>query len=136
MIAGIVFLGIEIQQNNETLAIQARLERENLFRQGVARRFSQSPDMLRAVAKSQRGDALTDEELIIIDWENHTAFIDWMLVYMQVADGILDEETIPLALWREGFHAIYPRMAESWSANKHRYRPQFVEWMERNVVNR
>ena len=105
VIAGIVFLAVEIQQNNEALAVQARLDREDVFRQGVARRF-RSPEMVRAVAKSNRGDALTDEELLLIDWENHTVMIDWMLVYMQVHDGILEEETIPVELWRIAFRDI------------------------------
>ena len=133
VIAGIIFLGVEIQQNNEALAVQARLDREDVFRQGVARRF-QTPEMVRAVAKSNRGDPLTDEESLILDWENHSVMIDWMLVYMQVHDGILEEETIPVELWRIAFRDIWPRMSESWVMNKRRYTPEFVEWMEENIV--
>ena len=88
------------------------------------------------MAKSKRGDELTDEEILLLDWENHSVMIDWMLVYMQVQDGILDEETIPVELWRIAFNEIWPRMSESWIHNKPRYAPEFVQWMEENVVNR
>ena len=135
VIAGIIFLAVEIQQNSESLAIQARLDREDIIREALVRRF-QSPEMLSATVKSQRGDALSDEEALILDWENHSVFIDWMLIYMQVNDGMLDEEAIPIPLWRSAFHEIYPRMADSWSANKQMYRSEFVQWMEQNVVNR
>jgi len=135
VIAGIVFLGVELQQNNQALEIQARSGREDLFRQAITRRY-QIPEMLSASVKFRRGDALSDEEALILDWENHAVFVDWMLIYMQVHDGILDEETIPISLWRDGFNEAFPLMPESWSARKQTYRPDFVEYMEENVVNR
>ena len=33
VIAGIVFLGMEINQNNEAMAVQARLEQENALKE-------------------------------------------------------------------------------------------------------
>jgi len=135
VIAGIVFLAVEIHQNNEALAVQARSGREDLFRQALERRFD-SPTMVSAIVKLQRGDALSEEEALLVDWENHSVFIDWMLIYMQVHDGLLDEETIPVSLWRDAFSGMYPRMADSWSAHKQTYRPEFVQWMEENIVNR
>ena len=47
VIAGIVFLGIELQQNNEALGLQVRLERENTLRQGLSGRLENS-DVIRA----------------------------------------------------------------------------------------
>ena len=135
VIAGIIFLVVELQQNNEALSIQTRLDREDVFREGLARRFQQSPDMLRAVAKSKRGDALSDEEILILDWENHAVLTDLMLVYMQVYDDLLREDAIPVAVWRNGFQNTYPRMADYWSDNKQIYHTVFVEWMDENIVN-
>jgi len=92
--------------------------------------------MVSAVAKSKKGESLTDEELLLLDWENHAVMIDWMLVYEQVQDGVLDEEAIPVGLWRIAFNEMWPRMSESWTANKLRYSPEFVQWMEVEIINR
>jgi len=135
VIAGIVFLGIELQQNNETLSVQSRLDREDLFRQGIARKF-EHPDMFRAIAKFERGELLNDEEQLLLDWENHALLIDWMLVYMQVHDDLLDEATIPIELWRISLHeGLWPGLEEYWSNNKRQYRPEFVQWMDENVAS-
>jgi len=135
VIAGIVFLGIELQQNNETLSVQSRLDREDLFRQGIARKF-EHPDMFRAIAKFERGELLNDEEQLLLDWENHALLIDWMLVYMQVHDDLLDEATIPIELWRISLHeGLWPGLEEYWSNNKRQYRSEFVQWMDENVAS-
>ena len=49
-------------------------------------------------------------------------------------DSLLQEETIPLASWRHGFHEYDPRMAESWAEHKDIFLPDFVRWFEENVV--
>ena len=135
VIAGIVFLGIELQQNNETLSVQSRLDREDLFRQGIARKF-EHPGMFRAIAKAKRGELLSDEEQLLLDWENHALLIDWMLVYMQVHDDLLDEATIQIELWRISLHeGLWPGLEEYWSNNKRQYRPEFVQWMDENVAS-
>ena len=134
VIAGIVFLALELQQNNQSLALQSRLDREALFLEGVARRL-ENPDLFRVTAKLDRGDTLSDEEQLLLDWENHALLVDFMVVYMRVHDGLLDEDTIPLELWRLSYRDIWPGLPEFWSRSKQRYRPEFVQWFERNVVN-
>ncbi len=49
VIAGILFLAIELRQNNEALGLQARLERENALRTAFTRDLD-NPIMLRAEA--------------------------------------------------------------------------------------
>jgi hypothetical protein len=137
VIAGIVFLAFELQQNNEALGLQARLERENTVRQGLNRRV-ENPDLIRAAAKSFSDEELTlEEELLLRDY-NRGALIDWWFAYRQVQDGALDENAIPLSLWREGFYEIYPRMPESWEEFKRIFSQEieYIQWFEENVANR
>ena len=134
VIAGIAFLALELNQSNEALAVQARLDREEIIRQAVRRRL-ETPGVITAVTKSNRGEELTDEEILVLNWTNHAVMIDWMLVHEQVQDGVLEEAAIPLELWRFAFHETYPRMSESWTANKPSYTPAFIEWMEENVID-
>jgi hypothetical protein len=133
VIVGIVLLGVELRQNNAALETQARLEREDVRRRALTRRI-ESPDLIRAWVKSAQGDALTPEEIFLVDLENSISFVDWMYTYMQVHDGLLDEEAIILGTWREQFHLPYRRMSESWAGTEHRYTPEFVEFMEEHII--
>jgi hypothetical protein len=58
-----------------------------------------------------------------------------MLIYMQVREGLLDGSAIPLAAWREQFELPYRRMRESWIGSEHRYAPEFVQFVEQNIIS-
>ena len=132
VIAGIVFLGLEMQQNNEALDIQARLEREGWHRAAMARR-AQNPDLIRAMAKARRGDELTDEDAIVLELEGQAVLIDWMLVFRLVDDGVIERSSIPISVWRDIFQD--PGFSDVWTKTMHWYPEEFVEFMERNIVN-
>ena len=86
-----------------------------------------NPDYISAVVKIRKGDALTDEEAVIVQMEIEATLLDWALVYGLVYDGILEEETIPIPNWQDTFHESNWGYAEVWSANKHLYSPAFVQ---------
>ena len=132
VIAGIVFLGVEMHQNNEALEIQARLERESSLRTAMARR-AQNPDLIRALASARRGDALTEEDAVVLEMESQATLTDWRLVFMLVRDGIIDESSIPIPLWRRIYRD--PGFADVWSETKDGYPEEFVDFMETNIVN-
>ena len=132
VIAGIVFLGLEMQQNNEALDIQSRLEREGWHRVAMARRV-QNPDLIRALAKARRGEALTDEDAIVLELEGQATLIDWMLVFRLVDDGVVERSSIPISVWRDIFQD--PGFSDVWTKTKHWYSEEFVEFMETNIVN-
>ena len=71
---------------------------------------------------------------MLLDAVNLAILTDLSLVYGQVRDGLLDEDSIPLASWRYGFHDSDPRMAESWSEYKKIFSPDFVRWYEENII--
>ncbi len=71
----------------------------------------------------------------MFEWANDAMFLEWMLAYMQVYDGVLDGRMIPMELWRETFTQDYRGATASWSAIKHRYRPEFVQFVEEQVIN-
>ncbi len=47
-------------------------------------------------------------------------------------------ESIDVPLWRAGFRSgVFNRsLLETWEQSKGVFRPDFVEWMEQNIVNR
>ena len=132
VIAGIVFLGLEIHQNNEALGFQARLERESWHRVAMARR-AQNPDLIRALARARRGEGLTDEDAIVLELEAQAILIDWMLVFRLVDDGVIERSSIPISVWRDYFED--PGVSDVWTKTRHWYSEGFVEFMETNIVN-
>ncbi len=135
VIAGIVFLAFELQQNNEALNLQARLEREDVLRRGLTRRL-ENPELIRAAAKAASGEQLSaEEELMLADY-NQAMLVDWWLAYRQVRDGALSENSMPVTLWRSVFQD-YPRTNESWAEFKSSFplETEYIQWFEANIVN-
>ena len=133
VVAGIVFLGIEIQQNNEALEIQARLDREEVLRDGMRYRLG-NPELTRAIVRAEIGEELSGEDLFLLEESNRSLFVNMMLAYMQVSDGVLAEEAIPIILWRNAIHEYYPGAAESWPSFKQNLPPEFVQWMQDEII--
>ena len=133
VIAGIILLAVEINQNNQALGTQARLERENILREARSKRL-ENPDLARAVVSARAGELLSAEELFLLDEINLATLTNFSLIYGQLRDGLLDQSAIPLAPWRDSFHDHDPRMAESWSEHKKIFSPEFVRWFEENVI--
>jgi hypothetical protein len=136
VIAGILFLAFELQQNSESLDLQVRLDRESVQRQGIRNRL-EYPEVVDATAKAMRGESLSVEDEIRLGDLNRGALTDWRFGYMQMRDGVLELEAIPINQWRQYFHEIAPRMPQSWEEYKLGipHDTEFIEWFEENIVN-
>jgi hypothetical protein len=141
VIAGIVFLAIELRQNNELLAAQARSDRVGL-RQGDNALLLENPDFASAVMKSVNGEPLTDQENMLVHRYSDYVLINFQNVYAEMERGLIDETSIPIEAWRRNFRNEQwnktngrPNLLEHWQAHQFAYDPDFIEWMEENVVN-
>ncbi len=137
VLAGIVFLGVELRQNNALLAAQARY---NL----VVRRADMNttlnvPYVLDALNKHASGAELTPTE------QNHVflaslRFIEmWDWQFGEFRAGMLKEAELPIAAWRLWFHeemGVPVPIKDTWVERKASLRPDFVQFVEENVVNR
>ena len=138
VIAGIIFLGLELQQNNELIETQARVERRSIATNAGLRMF-EYPDLRRATLKARNGEVLTDDEQLLLDLENRAKLGDWRFVVQEVRVGALDEGVLNANLmiaWRETFYNEYLGMSEYWVRSAKYSEPEFVEWMEENVIVR
>jgi len=132
VVAGIVFLGIELRQNNESLAVQARMERENARRNGASRGLG-DPAYIGALLKSQRGETLTYEEELVLELYARAALVDWQLRFGLAQDGLLDDPPGLIEGYRVIFHREGSRYEEAWESFEKT--PGFARWMEENIVN-
>ena len=91
VIAGIVFLGIELRQNNQLLhaeaigtVLETRLGRQELL--------LNNPHLIAIVEKNEQGEALTQEEHRIVQTMHNRGMIGWQKDYFLFQQGILSEE--------------------------------------------
>ena len=141
VIAGIVFLALELRQNNELLAAQARSDRIGL-RQADNALVLENPDLAVALAKSANGEVLTSHETILRNRYGDFVLINFQNTYSEMARGLLDEASIPIEAWTMNFgdgpwnqDNGRPNLSETWRLNRVTYDPGFVAWMEENVLD-
>ena len=136
VIAGIVFLAVELQQNNELLRVEVELSRNA----GIAELFTglaESPELTTVLAKYQRDEELTPGEQLQLHSLAHGILVSFSGVYSQTEAGRIDETS--LARWGLIFNR-YPvggvaLLADHWDASKDYLDPEFVRYMEENIVN-
>jgi len=132
LITGIIFLGIEMHQNNVALDVQARLERESSLRAAMQRR-AQNPELIRALAKVRRGEELAEDDAIVLELEGQAVLVDWMLVFRLAEDGVIERSAIPIALWQD--FSKDPGFSDAWTKTKHWYPEEFVEFIDSNIIS-
>ena len=136
VIAGIVFLGVELRQNNQLLTAEARTTRMEIRRE-ASNRYLENPDLVPLVLKSQRGEALTDEESFLLQSIMFNLLVIFQYTFVEIQEGLIDEEEVPVTVvgWRGLFHNQYPALRDFWEMRKLVFRQDFVDWFEENVVN-
>ena len=137
VIAGIIFLGLELRQNNELMEAQTRLTTNELGLQ-FALSLSQNPSLAAILAKVGRDEPLTDAEdiqlygigLYVLRALEHT--------YREMVRGALSETDFDV----EGMRAVYHsnrldyKLDETWESVRAQADPEFAQFFDENVVNR
>ncbi len=135
VIAGLVFLALEIRQNNKHLAAQARYSLRQ-YRSDIADSLM-LPHVIGATHKWARNEEITQEERstglmvaikIVELWE-------WQ--HGEHAAGMLKREELPVGAWRLWFFDLGPfpvPVREIYEMRKSVLNPAFVQFFEENVV--
>ena len=133
VIAGIVFLGIELQQNNQLLVEEARYN--NLSERIRANELQlANPEINRLMYLPP--DDPTEEELVLRATLIRKTLLLWQWEYQLAESGIYSWASSDSALintWREGFSKN--QYIDAWESEKFQFDPAFIDWMEENVVN-
>ena len=130
VVAGIVFLGFELHQNNALLEQQSRYGfLQN--RMGWAEDQYRDESFAAALVRSRNNEKLSDVDKHRISLWHASTFVKWEWEWEQVAAG--DLNSIPLDAWRFVFET-YPRAHDGWSAFAVTLNPLFVQYVEENVI--
>ncbi len=137
VVAGILFLVVEIQQNTETLQAEMRFNASERSTDAVEQ-FVSNPQLVSAYVKFERGDSLSREEDIVLSFYARRIFASWRWIYGEIQRGTMDET--PLSSFRRLFHTYplgtQPLLAHYWDDfASGGGRNDFIQWMEENVVN-
>ena len=137
VIVGIVFLVVEIRQNNRHLAAQARYTLRQ-YRSDIADSLM-LPHVLDATHRWARGEKLSDEERSTGLMVAIKMIELWEWQYGEYAAGMLHKDELPVGAWRLWFHGEGPfpvPVQEIYKLRKSVLNTDFVKFFEENVVSR
>jgi hypothetical protein len=135
VIAGIVFLGLELQQNNALLASQSRaiqLSQQSALLNSFS--HSQMVEMTNRVSAGQ--EPTPGQQLVMVTIANKL-FDFWEWQYFENKAGMLDEEQLPIFAmrnWYFGRTEIPIPVQQMWERRKGAYSEDFINFFEENVI--
>ena len=131
VIVGIVFLALEISQNNDLLASQSRA---NLFEMRAAMQrdfFLNDGGIADLIYQERAGGELTEAEVRRLQARRGFILRNFEMMYEEVPDLAPSE----VDMWGAYF-STDPGLHDVWNTSKNLRDPAFVQWMEENVVHR
>jgi hypothetical protein len=122
VVAGIIFLGIELRQNNDQLAAQITINQHQIRTADVGR-FAQDPSLAALILKARKGEQLSEVEREQLYWISAGRFLNWQLNYRLGALRPENVRTIRAALQRDRY------LLEFWTEFESSLSRDFVEFM-------
>ena len=133
VIVGIAFLALQLQQNSALLAAQARAARAQV-RFDSTTLVLNNPELLQAGFKDINGQPLTETEKFFLNLDAQRSLASWQYFYGEFREGLIESDDVPVENWRYVFR-IRPAMQNEWKRKEVLgLRPDFVQWMEENIV--
>ena len=136
VIAGIVFLGLEIQQNNELMTSEVRATYASMEQTGWSF-IIENPQLVDALIKDRNGEELTaaDEMRLNALWMQ--SLHQYQFRYFEDPDS-----TVWISGQRRNYES-YPSLRSTWHGNgrgsrqagKDNFDPRFIRFYEENVAN-
>lgn len=132
VIAGIVFLGVELQQNNQLLKAEAGY---NMLqnRVGWRERVLDQSNFAELLEKSRANQPLTSTEEFELEAYFEQNFLYWQWEFKEYREGRISIGDLPVVGWRNNSNS--PRILAHWNGFSGNLDPEFVQFMQENVIN-
>jgi len=137
VIAGIVFLAFELQQNNDSLNAQSR-HNHAMARAGSFDNMSSNEVLAPLLVKARSGEELDSVEETRLYYLYLHLFTKFEWEWGEHELGRID---LPINGWRKLFMELpnhpgtYPGFRDAWETNKEIFSPEFASFMDQYVVN-
>ncbi len=130
MIAGIVFLGIEVAQNNEYAATEIRATRYHMALEAFTI-FAENSELTALMLKDREHETLTEVESLQLRtwWLRVFLTNQWAHSEMEVAD------TVPFMEMQRTNNELYPASRQAGEAGQSFLEPDFIQFMEERVFD-
>ena len=136
VVAGIVFLGVEIQQNNALLEAAA----SQALSQNQTTNYAllmESSDFASLAAKLKDESELTTEESLRENAVYVRMLINWEWEFREAAAGRLPENELPIRAWvaniQNNGNFPTPRLRQFWAEKKGNYDADFVALLDSHL---
>jgi hypothetical protein len=136
VIAGIVFVAVEVRQNNRLLEAQARYSLRQ-YRSDIADTIM-TPHILEAAHKYARNESVTPAEKSAALMTALKVLELWEWQHGEFVAGMLRRESLPVDSWRLWYHGKGQSplpIEEIWAVRKEVMNPAFVVFFEEHVVH-
>ena len=136
VIAGIIFLAVEVQQNSDLLEAETRAVRA-ASRTNFSALILQNDELLGSIARAEAGESLSAEDELRLYYLGRAVLIGWQSGYREAQLGNVADEAVMIDSMVEDFHEIgdVPRLDKAWERYKRNLDADFIRFMEENVVN-
>lgn len=129
VIAGIVFLAYELNQNNENLEAQSKFN--YLMSRGEANlQNAHDPVFAEIIIKAGSNVELTPVEQTQLDFYFRYMFVGWEWAYGESLRGRSELSAVNI----QQFFGIFPRARELWPTVKQSYARPFREFVDNDVL--
>ena len=135
VIAGIVFLAIQIRQNNSLLAAQASYAQFSVERERRARLLENRAGLMDIYIRASLGEELTRTEAGQLEAHWRDILDSWQWQFRERRAGRLQSDIIDFDSWR-GLWDFDAGLQRVYWDTVNRRDPDFVQFMEENVINR
>ena len=123
VIAGIIFLAIELRQNNDLMAGQDRFNRLSAA-QSNAVAVATTPELNSALSKPVSD--LTNEDMNMLAYYYNSVFLDWDWSFKEVP-----RDDLPNCLWERTFNN--ESLQRFWPGLRVAYSSEFVSYLENEL---
>jgi hypothetical protein len=133
VVAGIIFLAIEVGQNNELMRAASR-DSQNERIQDYIEQVYMTPGLAEIIVKANNGESLTDVEDLILFSRRLRLLRGFEVQHREFMEGTVDY----LPNWKLHFyrgHGRNPPIIEAWDEAKLSLRSEFVQYIDENVID-
>ncbi len=141
VIAGIVFLAVELQQNSEMLSAQARYSRQEIRLADTVLPIN-NENYASALIKYSKGQDLSEYEDLLIRRGMDVTLANWQFVYTEYKQGLIEASELPISSWQSYFNNekrsnedYWPDLTDYWESEKNNFDSDYVSWMDENIVS-
>ena len=137
VIAGIIFLAVELQQNNEFLTAESEI---NLMqnRKYISEVILQDEELVKVFVKIDNGEPLAPADQYRLDAMFNIYMVSFQWDFAQFQEGRISREQLPVESWinlinGEGMIKVPLDWKGLWEDKKRSLAPDFVSFMEESV---